>query len=91
MLHLRCAGLLDIGVRTVTGEKLDACMDWWQENGRRHELKATLKKLDGIDQDNVILSPEHVRSRGLTPTVCFPVISPEALAGSQSGNCWAAT
>lgn len=73
MLHLRRAGLLDTSVRTVAGETLDACLDWWQDSRRRHELKSRLKKLDGIDPENVVLSPERARSRGLTPTVCFPV------------------
>lgn len=73
MLHLRRAGLLDTSVRTVTGEKLNTCLDWWQESRRRHELKSRLKKLDGIDPENVVLSPERAKSRGLTPTVCFPM------------------
>ena len=79
MLHLRRAGLIDTGVTTVSGEKLDACLDWWQESKRRHELRATLKRLDGIDPDDVIMSPDRARSNGLTPTVCFPAgnIAPE--------------
>lgn len=73
MLHLRRAGLLDTTARTVTGEKLDVCLDWWQESRRRHDLKARLKELDQINPDNVILSPERATSCGLTPTVCFPI------------------
>ena len=73
MLHLRRAGLIDTSVKTVTGEKLDACLDWWQDSPRRHELRATLKKLDGIDPDDVIMSPDRAKSSGLTSTVCFPV------------------
>ena len=30
MLHLRAAGLLDTSVKTVSGETLDACLDWWR-------------------------------------------------------------
>ena len=79
MLHLRRAGLLDTNVITVTGEKLDASLDWWQESRRRHELRAALQRIDGVDPDDVIMSPDRARSRGLTPTVCFPVgnIAPE--------------
>jgi putative YjhG/YagF family dehydratase len=73
MLHLRRAGLIDTSAKTVTGEKLDACLDWWQDSRRRHELRATLKKLDGIDPDDVIMSPDRAKSSGLTSTVCFPV------------------
>jgi putative YjhG/YagF family dehydratase len=73
MLHLRRAGLIDTSVKTVSGEKLDACLDWWQDSRRRHKLRATLKKLDGIDPDDVIMSPDRAKSNGLTSTVCFPV------------------
>ncbi|HEY7617614.1 MAG TPA: YjhG/YagF family D-xylonate dehydratase, partial [Terriglobales bacterium] len=79
MLHLRRAGLIDTSVMTVSGEKLDASLDWWQDSRRRRDLRATLQRLDGIDPDNVIMSPDQARSRGLTPTVCFPMgnIAPE--------------
>ena len=59
MLHLRRAGLIDTSVKTVTGEKLDTCLDWWQDSRRRHQLRETLKKLDGIDPDEVIMSPDR--------------------------------
>jgi xylonate dehydratase len=79
MLHLRDAGLLDTEAMTVSGEKLGTSLDWWKESRRRHELRAALKKIDGIDPDDVIMSPDRAKSRGLTPTVCFPVgnIAPE--------------
>ena len=72
MLHLRRAGLLDTSVKTVSGETLDASLDWWQDSPRRHELRRTLQQQDGIDPDDVIMSPECARSRGLTSTICFP-------------------
>jgi putative YjhG/YagF family dehydratase len=79
MLHLRDAGLLDTTVRTVSGQTLNECLDWWQQSERRAALRDNLKKLDGIDPDDVIMSPDSARSRGLTPTVCFPVgnLAPE--------------
>jgi putative YjhG/YagF family dehydratase len=79
MLHLRAAGLLDTSAKTVSGETLGACLDWWQESSRRHELRHNLKKLDGIDPDDVIMSPARARSNGLTSTICFPVgnLAPE--------------
>jgi putative YjhG/YagF family dehydratase len=73
MLHLRQAGLLDTSVKTVTGETLDANLDWWETSERRIQMKKRLHDLDGIDAGNVIFSPDGARSRGLTPTVCFPV------------------
>jgi len=79
MLHLRRAGLLDTSVTTVTGETLDANLDWWEQSERRRVLRDRLRELDGIDPDDVILSPDRARQRGLTPTVCFPIgnLAPE--------------
>ena len=73
MLHLRDAGLLDTSVKTVSGESLDASLDWWKQSERRQALRKRLKELDGIDADEVIMTQEEARSRGLTATVCFPV------------------
>jgi xylonate dehydratase len=72
MLHLRRAGVLDTSVRTVSGESLDSILDWWQDSERRVRFRAKLTELDGIDPDDVVLSPDSARSRGLTSTVCFP-------------------
>jgi len=79
MLHLRAAGLLDTSVLTVSGETLDQNLDWWQQSERRTILRERLRTLDGIDADDVIMSPDRARTRGLTPTVCFPVgnLAPE--------------
>jgi xylonate dehydratase len=79
MLHLRRAGLLNTRVKTVSGETLDTCLDWWESSPRRHELRKNLRTRDGIDPDDVIMDPDRARSSGLTPTVCFPVgnLAPE--------------
>jgi len=79
MLHLRRAGLLDTAATTVTGESLGANLDWWEASARRHRLRRNLIERDGIDPDDVIMSPDRARSRGLTSTVCFPVgnLAPE--------------
>jgi dihydroxyacid dehydratase/phosphogluconate dehydratase len=47
-------------------------LDAWQSSARRASLKRVLRDRDGIDPDDVIMSPENARARGLTPTVCFP-------------------
>ncbi len=73
MLHLRRIGLLEVNVRTVSGETLNENLNWWEESERRRKLKEQLLALDGVDADEVILSPERARERGLTATVCFPV------------------
>ncbi len=79
MLHLRRAGLLDMNVLTITGETLGTNLDWWEQSERRRQLRNTLKRVDRIDPEDVIMSPDRALSRGLTPTVCFPVgnIAPE--------------
>jgi len=79
MLHLRRVGLLDTSVKTVSGDTLDACLDWWQDSPRRHALRQRLQQQDGIDPDDVIMSPDRARSRGLTATICFPAgnLAPE--------------
>ena len=73
MLQLRKAGLLDTSVTTVSGDTLDASLDWWSDSERRHTLRSKLQQLDGIDADDVIMTPDRARERGLTATVCFPV------------------
>jgi xylonate dehydratase len=79
MLHLRDAGLLDTSVRTVSGETLDVCLDWWQQSERRTDVRKRLRELDGIEPEEVIMDPDGARARGLTSTVCFPMgnLAPE--------------
>jgi putative YjhG/YagF family dehydratase len=79
MLHLRRAGQLDTTVKTVSGTTLDECLNWWQDSPRRRQLKEQLLAQDGVDADDVIMSPDIARVRGLTSTVCFPVgnLAPE--------------
>ena len=72
MLHLREAGLLDTSVHTVSGDTLDQVLTWWQQSARRAALRSRLQTLNGIDPDDVILSPARARARGMTATVCFP-------------------
>jgi putative YjhG/YagF family dehydratase len=79
MLHLRRAGLLDTSVKTVSGETLDTSLDWWQQSQRRQELRRRLREQDGIDPDDVVMTPEQARSKGIGSTICFPVgnLAPE--------------
>ena len=72
MLHLRRAGVLATKALTASGDTIEAALDWWEQSERRRVLRAQLKELDGIDADDVILSPDAARKRGLTSTVCFP-------------------
>ena len=71
MLHLRAAGLLRLDARTVSGGTVGQNLDWWEKSERRRRLRDKLHTLDGIDPDNVIMSPALARERGLTSTITF--------------------
>ncbi len=79
MLHLRARGMLDCSVLTVTGASLGELLDWWQDSERREGLRRQLRERDGVNPDDVIMSPDSARQRGLTSTVVFPVgnLAPE--------------
>ena len=72
MLHLRAQGLLNADALTVTGDKLDTVLDWWGGSERRRLARQRLRDSDGIDPDDVIMSPRGAKARGLTSTVVFP-------------------
>ncbi|MBM3801907.1 MAG: YjhG/YagF family D-xylonate dehydratase [Acidimicrobiia bacterium] len=72
MLHLRRLGLLHLDVMTASGQTVGEVLDWWETSERRRQVRAKLTKEDGIDPDDVIMSPETARKRGLTSTVTFP-------------------
>jgi putative YjhG/YagF family dehydratase len=71
MLHLRDLGLLRLNARTVTGRTLGENLAWWETSERRRRLRDKLHALDGIDPDNVIMTPARARERGLTSTITF--------------------
>ncbi|QHW34822.1 YjhG/YagF family D-xylonate dehydratase [Paenibacillus rhizovicinus] len=79
MLHLRKLGLLNLQVKTVAGVSLGEQLDWWETSERRLEIRKRLLTVDGIDPDEVIMSPERAAVRGLTSTVAFPTgnLAPE--------------
>nr|WP_255437518.1 YjhG/YagF family D-xylonate dehydratase [Thalassobacillus sp. CUG 92003] len=79
MLHLRDLNLLDLDVLTVTGETLGENLAWWEHSDRRKQMKARLEAADHIRAEDVILSPEKAKERGLTSTITFPIgnIAPE--------------
>ncbi len=72
MLHLRELGLLDLDVLTASGWPLGDVLDAWQSSGRRARLRDRLFQEDGVDPDEVIMTPARARERGLTSTVTFP-------------------
>ncbi|WP_165072560.1 YjhG/YagF family D-xylonate dehydratase [Paludisphaera rhizosphaerae] len=72
MLHLRELGLLNESARTASGTTLGRLLDWWESSERRHRSRERLYKEDGVDPDEVVMSPSRARERGLTSTVTFP-------------------
>ncbi len=73
MLHLNRAGLLDPNALTVSGTTLGRQLDDWESSERRARLRQQLLDRDGVDPDDVIMSPEEASRRGLTSTFCAPV------------------
>ncbi|HEX4793954.1 MAG TPA: YjhG/YagF family D-xylonate dehydratase [Humisphaera sp.] len=72
MLHLREMGLLKLDALTASGAPLGEMLDWWQTSERRGKFKQILAEQDGIEADQVIMSPSAAKARGLTSTVTFP-------------------
>ena len=72
MLHLRALGVLNEDVMTASGEPLGRNLDWWEKSERRQRLRNLLMERDGVDADDVIMTPEIAKARGLTSTVTFP-------------------
>jgi putative YjhG/YagF family dehydratase len=72
MLHLRELDLLDVSARTVSGEPLERVLVWWETSDRRKRLRERLHDQDGVDPDDVIMSPARANALGLTSTVTFP-------------------
>ena len=79
MLYLRELGLLDLSVMTVTGQSLGDNLDWWENSQRRHEVREQLRHKNGVDPNQVIMSPSEAKKSGLTSTVTFPMgnLAPE--------------
>jgi len=72
MLHLRRLGLLKTDALTVTGKSLGENLDAWESSARRRRFQEILRERDGVAADDVIMSPEKAKQRGLTSTVTFP-------------------
>lgn len=79
MLHLRDLGVLHLDALTATGETLGTVLDWWAGSERRARLRQVLRDQEGVDPDDVIMSPPAARRRGLMPTTAFPTgnLAPE--------------
>lgn len=72
LLHLRSLGVLDTAALTVTGKTVGEMLDGWAASERRTRFREILRQQDGVNPDDVIMSPDQARARGLTSTVTFP-------------------
>lgn len=72
MLNLRSLGLLQESCLTVSGAPLGQLLDWWESSERRKRVRARLSEMDGVDPDDVIMTPGEAARRELTSTVTFP-------------------
>jgi len=72
MVRLRALGLLELDALTITGRPLGELLEWWETSPRREALRERLRESDGVDPDDVILSPDRAAALGVTSTVCFP-------------------
>jgi putative YjhG/YagF family dehydratase len=72
MLHLRALGLLNLDCLTASGKVLGENLEEWEKSERRERLRERLFQADGVDPDDVILSPSRAKEKGLTSTVTFP-------------------
>ncbi len=72
MLHLRRLGVLHLQALSATGRTWDEELDTWEKSERRERFRALLRGQDGVDPDDVIMSPDEARARGLTSTMVFP-------------------
>jgi putative YjhG/YagF family dehydratase len=72
MLQLRALDLLKLNALTVSGRTVGDNLEAWEKSERRAKFRALLHELDGVEADEVIMSPAQARARGLTSTVVFP-------------------
>ena len=79
MLHLRGLGMLRLDALTVTGQRLGDVLAEWETSERRRKFRELLTERDGVQPDQVIMSPDLAKQRGLTSTVTFPTgnLAPE--------------
>jgi putative YjhG/YagF family dehydratase len=72
MLRLREMDMLKLDALTVTGRTLGQVLEWWETSPRREALRKRLIDCDGVDPEEVIMTPQRARQLRLTSTVCFP-------------------
>lgn len=71
MLHLRDMGLLDLDAMTAAGMRVGQVLDQWADSERRIAFRERLRRVDGVDPDEVIFTPASAKRCGLTSTITF--------------------
>lgn len=71
MLHLRELNALHLEALTVSGDTVGQMLEKWEKSERRKRFRAILREQDGVDPDDVIMSPATARARGLKSTLVF--------------------
>jgi len=71
MLHLRELGLIDLNCLTVSGNSVGKNLEIWEGSERRSRFRDILYQKDGVDPDDVIMSPERASEKGLARTLAF--------------------
>ena len=72
MLQLRRLSLLELHVLTASGQTLANVLDWWEGSERRQRVRKLLAEQDGVNPDEVIMSPAKAHECGLTSTITLP-------------------
>jgi dihydroxyacid dehydratase/phosphogluconate dehydratase len=57
---------------TVSGRRLGEILEWWETSPRREAVRRRLRECDGVDPDDVIMTPQRAKELGVTSTTCFP-------------------
>jgi putative YjhG/YagF family dehydratase len=71
MLHLRELELIDLNCLTVSGNSVGKNLEIWEGSERRNRFRDILYQKDGVDPDDVIMSPERASKKGLARTLAF--------------------
>ncbi|HIG84052.1 MAG TPA: YjhG/YagF family D-xylonate dehydratase [Verrucomicrobia bacterium] len=71
MLHLRELELIDLNCLTVSGNSVGKNLEIWEGSERRNRFRDILYQKDGVDPDDVIMSPERASEKGLARTLAF--------------------
>jgi putative YjhG/YagF family dehydratase len=72
MLRLREMDLLELDAVTVSGMTIGEILQWWETSPRRTAMRSRLSECDGVDPDDVIMTPARAEQLGVTSTICFP-------------------